>query len=73
MQNLFRWLLLIGGLILIGNFIVLRIYGDALRSTHLFIVRSTVFYPIAWFNLIIGILLISFLIWEWTTNKRTPS
>ena len=60
----------LSGLILIGNFIVLRMYGDTLRSTHLFIVRSTVFYPLAWLNLIFGILLISLLIWGLVTKKR---
>ena len=64
------YLLLVNGLVLIGNFIVLRIYGDALRSTHLFIVRGTVFYPFAWLNLILGIILISILVWELVTNKR---
>lgn len=65
------YLLLVNGLILIGNFIVLRIYGDALRSTHLFIVRGTVFYPFAWINLMVGIIIISILVWELLTNKRT--
>jgi len=64
------YLLLVNGLVLIGNFIVLRIYGDALRSTHLFIVRGTVFYPFAWLNLILGTILISILVWELVTNKR---
>ena len=64
------YLLLVNGLVLIGNFIVLRIYGDTLRSTHLFIVRSTVFYPFAWLNLILGTILISILVWELVTNKR---
>ena len=65
------YLLLVNGLILIGNFVVLRLYGDVLRSTHLFIVRGTVFYPFAWLNLILGIILISILVWELLTNKRT--
>jgi len=68
--NRLRWLLWVSGLILIGNFIVLRIYGDALRSTHLFIVRGTVFYPLAWLNLIAGILLILLPVWEWVSKKR---
>jgi len=68
--NRLRWLLGASGLILIGNFIVLRIYGDALRSTHLFIVRSTVFYPLAWLNLIVGILLILLPVWERVSKKR---
>lgn len=38
---------LVSGLVLIGNFFALMRYGDAFQSTHLFIVRSTVFYPLA--------------------------
>jgi hypothetical protein len=64
------WLLWIAGLILIGNFAVLMMYGDTLRSTHLFIVRSTVFYPLAWLNLVSGILLISLLVWGKVRGKR---
>lgn len=45
------------GLVLIANFVILMIYGDTLQSTHLFIVRSTVFYPVALVNLILGILM----------------
>ena len=71
MSKILWYLLLVNGLILIGNFIVLRIYGDALRSTHLFIVRSTVFYPFAWLNLIVGIILILILVWELVNKKRT--
>ncbi len=69
-MNKFRWLLWASGLILIGNFLVLMLYGDTLQSTHLFIVRSTVFYPLAWLNLVSGILLISVLVWEGVTKKR---
>lgn len=57
-----RWFLWICGLILIGNFFVMMAYGDTLQSTHLFIVRSTVFYPVAGLNLITGIVLIGLLI-----------
>jgi hypothetical protein len=49
---------LLTGLVLITNFVVLMMYGDTLQSTHLFIVRSTVFYPIAFVNLILGIVMI---------------
>jgi len=70
MINKFSWVLWIIGLILIGNFVVLTAYGDTLRSTHLFIVRGTVFYPLAWLNLISGILLITLLIWAKFFNKR---
>ena len=57
-------------LVLIGNFVILRIYGDTLQSTHLFIVRGTVFYPVAWLNFIAGISLIIFLIWEMFTRHN---
>jgi hypothetical protein len=62
MLNKFRWFGGICGLILIANFAVMMAYGDTLRSTHLFITRSTVFYPLAWLNLIAGIILIGLLI-----------
>lgn len=64
------WVSLVGGLVLIGNFFVLRLYGDTLQSTHLFIVRGTVFYPLSWLNLILGVLLISLLIYERAVKKR---
>jgi len=64
------WIQLIGGLVLIANFFVLRLYGDTLQSTHLFIVRGTVFYPLSWLNLILGVLLISLLIYERAARKR---
>ncbi len=73
MWNKFRYVLLVSGLILVANFIVFRMYGDALRSTHLFIVRSMVFYPFAWLNLVVGIILISVLVWEWITDRRTEN
>jgi len=57
--------------VLIGNFVILRLYGDTLQSTHLFIVRGTVFYPIALLNLILGILLITFLVWEWLSQRKS--
>ncbi|MFH1382385.1 MAG: hypothetical protein ABIH70_05770 [Chloroflexota bacterium] len=66
------WVPWASGLILIGNFFVLRAYGDTLRSTHLFIVRSTVFYPLAWLNLIAGIFLILFLVWNRLSRKQLP-
>jgi len=55
MRNLF---FLVVGLVLIANFVVLMLYGDTLQSTHLFIVRGTVFYPVAFVNLIIGIIML---------------
>ena len=60
-----RWLGLAGSLILIGNFWVLRAYGDTLQSTHLFIVRGTVFYPVAFLNLIGGVALLAAVVWGW--------
>jgi len=71
MRNTLRLLLLVIALVLIGNFVILRLYGDTLQSTHLFIVRGTVFYPIALLNLILGILLITFLVWEWLTQRKS--
>ena len=68
--NKFLWVPWVCGLILIGNFVVLRMYGDTLRSTHLFIVRGTVFYPVAWLNLVLGVLLLSLLAWESIRKKR---
>jgi hypothetical protein len=58
MDKSYRWLLWIVALILLGNFIVLMLYGDTLRSTHLFIVRGTVFYPLAYLNLAVGLMLV---------------
>jgi hypothetical protein len=49
---------LMAGLVLIADFVVLMMYGDTLQSTHLFIVRSTVFYPVAFVNLILGIIML---------------
>lgn len=66
----FRWLLWLSSVVLIGNFVVLRIYGDALRSTNLFIVRGTVFYPLSWLNLGAGIFLLVLLIYELVSKKR---
>jgi len=71
MRNTLRLLLLVIALVLIGNFVILRLYGDTLQSTHLFIVRGTVFYPIALLNLILGILLITFLVWEWLSQRKS--
>jgi hypothetical protein len=66
----FRWLLWIIGVVLIGNFAALMIYGDTLRSTHLFVVRGTVFYPVAYLNLILGVVLIAILVWSIIARKR---
>ena len=69
MMKWLRWLALVGGLVLIGDFAVLMTYGYALRSTNLFIARSTVFYPLAWLNLFAGIVL---LIWGLVISIRRP-
>ena len=61
---------LVSGLVLIANFIVLMKYGDTLQSTHLFIVRGTVFYPLAWLNLILGVLLMALVIRGWVLGTR---
>ena len=65
-----NFLLLLVGLLLIGNFVILIMYGDTLQSTNLFIVRGTVFYPVAFINLVAGILLTASVIWRWFTQKR---
>ena len=56
MGNKLRWLLGVSSIVFLGNFAVLLLYGDTLRSTHLFIVRGTVFYPVAYLNLVLGII-----------------
>ncbi len=71
MRNTLRWLLLAVTLVLIGNFVILRLYGDALQSTHLFIVRGMIFHPIAWLNLFLGISVVIFLVWEWFGQRRS--
>ena len=70
MRNALRLLLLLIALVLIGNFVILILYGDTLQSTHLFIVRGTVFYPIAGLNLILGLLLVIFVVWEWLNHRK---
>jgi hypothetical protein len=66
----FRWLLWICGVVLIINFAILMAYGNTLRSTHLFIVRGTIFYPAAYLNLILGILLVVLLVWDIVRKRR---
>ena len=70
---MFRWLLAFIALVQIGNFVILQVYGDTLQSTHLFIVRSTVFYPVAGLNLVLGISLFIFLVWDWLIQKRNSN
>jgi len=66
----FSWVPWLASLVLIGNFAVLMMYGNTLRSTHLFIVRSTVFFPLAWLNLVIGSLLLGLLVWRRVRKKE---
>ncbi len=65
-----RWVFWLAGLLLIGNFVLLMAYGDALRSTHLFVVRGTVFYPVAYLNLAAGVLVLAVLIWQLVRRRR---
>jgi hypothetical protein len=67
MRNLF---FLLVGLVLTGNFIILMAYGYAIRSTNLFITAHTVFYPVAWLNLILGILTLGTTIRNWSRQKK---
>lgn len=60
---------LLCGLVLTGNFVILAMYGDTLRSTHLFIVTGTVFYPFAYANLTLGVLVLGSLIYNWFRKK----
>jgi hypothetical protein len=62
--------LLVAGLVLIGNFIILRLYGDTLQSTHLFVVRGTVFYPVAFLNLALGVILLFLLVLSVIRQKK---
>lgn len=66
--------LLIAAVILIGNSVAIRIYGDVIRSSHLFIASPAVFYPLATFNLIAGIVILLLLIRDtWQEHrKRRP-
>jgi hypothetical protein len=69
MFNKCHWLFWAIAIVLMGNFALMMLYGDTLRSTHLFIVRSTVFYPVALLNLALGLALIIFLIMEMFHKK----
>ena len=65
-----RWVFWLAGLLLIGNFFVLMVYGDTLRSTNLFVVRGTVFYPVAYLNLAAGVLVLAVLVWQLVRRRR---
>ena len=69
MNKNWRWVLWLAALVLLGNFVVLMLYGDTLRSTHLFIVRGTVFYPVAYLNLTVGLILVVRLILDLFKKK----
>jgi hypothetical protein len=69
MNKFLRWLTGLAGVILCGNFYLLMLYGDTLRSTHLFIVRGTVFYPLAFLNLAAGLILLIYLIIDIIRNR----
>jgi hypothetical protein len=69
MSKFSRWMTWLAAIILSGNFVVLMLYGDTLRSTHLFITRSTVFYPLAFLNLAVGLVLIVLLISDLIKKK----
>ncbi len=65
-----RWVHWLAGFLLIGNFFVLRAYGDTLRSTNLFVARSTVFYPIAYLNLAAGVVVVAALVWQLVRGRK---
>ncbi len=69
MNKNWRWVLWLAALVLLGNFVILMLYGDTLRSTHLFIVRGTVFYPVAYLNLVVGLILVVRLILDLFKKK----
>jgi len=69
MNKNWRWVLWLAALVLLGNFVVLMLYGDTLRSTHLFIVRGTVFYPLAYLSLVVGLILVVRLILDLFKKK----
>ncbi len=65
-----RWVFWLAGLLLIGNFFVLTAYGDTLRSTNLFVVRGTIFYPVAYLNLAAGVLVLASLVWQLVRRRK---
>ena len=65
-----QWVFWAAGVLLIGNFFILRAYGDTLQSTHLFVVRGTVFYPVAYLNLATGVLVLAVLVWQLVRRRR---
>jgi len=65
-----QWVFWVAGVLLIGNFFILRAYGDTLQSTHLFVVRGTVFYPVAYLNLAAGVLVLAVLVWQLVRRRR---
>ncbi|PPD58482.1 hypothetical protein [Dehalogenimonas etheniformans] len=69
MKTTLRLLLSIVAMVLIGNFIILRLYGDTLQSSNLFIVRGTVFYPFAFLNGILGVALGAYIFLDWRKSR----
>ena len=70
MNGRIRWVMGVGGLLLLGNFYVLMKYGYAIRSTNLFIARGLVFYPLAWLNLLAGIAFLATLLLDRVRRGR---
>lgn len=66
-QSIFLWL---AAIILIGNSAVIRIYGDVIRSSHLFIASPLVFYPLATLNLIAGLSIILMTAWQFWKGRK---
>ena len=64
-------LLWAAALILIINSLVIRAYGDVIRSTYLFIASPAVFYPLAFINIVVGLLIVLTLVLQlWFTRRR---
>jgi hypothetical protein len=66
-RNILLW---VAGIILIANSFVIRGYGDIIRSSHLFIASPALFYPLAFLNLIAGLVIILTLLWGLLSGRR---
>jgi hypothetical protein len=64
MKEKTTWVILTAAMVMLVNYTVLRIYGDAIRSTNVFIARATVFYPLSWIDLLTAAALIGVFIWR---------
>ena len=60
----------IAAIVLITNSVVLHTYGIAIRSTYAFVASGLVFYPLMWLNLVLGILVLSLLVWELVSGRN---